>query len=172
MVGIQKRKHLGSQCTLVPLHLPGRDNFVADTLSCYVKQMSARDPYPECQFRDGFRKAVVANCDEMSVDLAVCNGGSNRRRALPRSLSNRASEGPLSSRKLWRYPLRILLGSSSAVYSEPAGMVGGGGVLVNPRYVTSGVFTKVALVRGGRTFPQGFVPVRRCVRKPHDAHPQ
>ena len=64
-------------CTEVALHIAGKDNAAADTLSRCAIWVRGLGPYPERELRQKLRKEVIGRRGNIDVDMLASGDGSN-----------------------------------------------------------------------------------------------
>ena len=99
-----KGREVASGCTIAALHIAGKDNAVADSLSRFSIRVRGLGPYPESELRWRRRKEVEARCGAADVDMMASDDGRNAWAPNFRSPSNSALEGPPPWGRLWWFP--------------------------------------------------------------------
>ena len=95
---------MAMRCTVVALHIAGRDNSVADALSRVSIRVRGLGPYPDRELRWKFRCAAQRRRGAIDVDMLASDDGRNARAPNFRSPARSAFEGSLPTGRLWWFP--------------------------------------------------------------------
>ena len=87
-------------CTIVTLHVAGKDNSAAGALSRFSIRARCLGPRPERELRWRFRKEVARACGAIDVDMLASDDGRDAWVPDFRPPANSAFAGPLPQGRL------------------------------------------------------------------------